>query len=220
MYLQTCTRPDLAYAASLLSRFMADGAHRRKHWVAAKRVLRYLQGTKDHGVVLGGEAELRLQVEADSSWADDAGDRKSSQGYIATLGSGPIDWKSQKSGNVATSTAEAEYYAAGAGAREVIYLRELLMSLGHPLTGPTPLWCDNQAAVAITHNPEFHARTKHIGIAHHFIRDEVAKGVISVQYIPTEENRADLMTKALGDHLHAYFTNQLLMRSCSTFNVP
>ena len=132
MYIMTCTRPDLAYAATLLSRFMADGAHRRKHWSAAKRVLRYLKRTQDHGIVLGGEGSLELKVAVDSSWADDIGDRKSTQGYVATLGLGTVTWKSQKSEVVALSTAEAEYYAAGQGGRETLFLRQLLATLGYP----------------------------------------------------------------------------------------
>jgi hypothetical protein len=212
MYVMTCTRPELAYPAALLSRYMAVGVARKKHWVAAKRVLRYLKGTKDHGIVLGGASRVELRVEVDSSWADDLSDRKSTQGFVATLGLGPISWKSQRSPAVALSTTEAEYYAAGLGGREVMHLRQLLDSLGHPQTAATTLWCDNQSAVAISANAEFRSRTKHIDIRHHWIREQVEEGHLQLEYIATEHNSADLMTKALGEPKHLGFMKMLHIR--------
>ena len=217
MYIMTCTRPDLAYAVGVLSRYMAEGAHRRKHWTAAKRVLRYLKGTADHGILLGGPQEVQLTVEVDSSWADNINNRKSTQGFISSLGSGPLTWKSQKSEVVALSTAEAEYYAAGTGGREVQYLRQLLKSLGHAQAGPTQMWCDNKAAVAISHNPEFHSRTKHIDLRHHWIREQVELGHLAVSYVPTADNAADIMTKALGEPKHRAFLQQLKIMGLQEF---
>ena len=121
---------------------------------------------------------------------------------MTTLGSGAVTWKSQRSEVVALSTAGAEYYAAGQVGREVVYLRQLLSSLGFEQDGPTRVGCDNQAAIAITHNPEFHARTKHIDLRHHWLREQVAKGTMRLHYVATEENSADIMTKALSNEKH------------------
>ena len=130
MYIMVCTRPDLAFPVSLLARYMADGAYRRKHWVAAKRVLRYLKGTQDWSLILGGKEPIILTMEADASWGDCKESRRSTQGYVAGLGASPVTWKSQRSDAVALSTAEAEYYAAGQAGREILFLRQLLEHLG------------------------------------------------------------------------------------------
>jgi len=118
------------------------------------------------------------------------------------LGSGPISWKSGKSSAVAQSTAESEYYAAGEAGKEVMHLRQLLQTMGFQQPEPTPFGSDSQAALAMTKNPEFHARTKHIDIRHHWLRDIVKEGVIRPGYVPTENNPADLLTKALGRERH------------------
>jgi len=201
-FLSYCTRPDISCPVSILSRFVAEGKARRKHWEAAKRVLRYLKGTATHGVTLGGTNPIQLQAYADASWADDLQDRKSTLGYCTFLGAGPISWKSGKSSAVAQSTAESEYYAAGEAAKEVVHLRQLLQTMGFQQPMPTPFGSDSQAALAMTKNPEFHARTKHIDIRHHWLRDIVREGVIQPGYVATEHNPADLLTKALGREKH------------------
>ena len=201
-YLSTCTRPDISYAVSLLSRYSREGKHQRRHWEAAKRVLRYLKGTPTVGVTLGGTVPMRLRASSDASLGDDLTDRRSTLAYCTSLGAGPVSWKSTRSKPVATSTAESEYYAAAAGGKEVVYLRKLLDSLGHKQEGPTPFGCDNQAAIAMAKNPEFHARTKHIDICYHWIRDAVKEGILQLEYIPSEANPADLLTKALGRQQH------------------
>ncbi|CAI7863479.1 unnamed protein product, partial [Closterium sp. NIES-53] len=97
MYLMTCTRPDLAYPLSLLARYVAPGRHRKVHWDAAKRVLRYLCSTSGMGLVLGGRARVVLTGHADASWVDDLATQRSSQGYTFTLGSGSVSWRSTRS---------------------------------------------------------------------------------------------------------------------------
>jgi hypothetical protein len=208
MYIMVCTRPDLAYPVSLLARFMADGAYRRKHWVSAKRVLRYLKGTQDWSLVLGGSEPL-LVMEADASWGDCKETRRSTQGYVATLGGGPISWKSQRSEAVALSTAEAEYYAAGQAGREILFLRNLLEHLGYPQQDPTVLKCDSQSAQAILHGEGVTNRTKHIDIRHHWLREQLTNNIIKVEYVASAANKADIMTKALGTERHHQLLNQL-----------
>jgi hypothetical protein len=209
MYIMVCTRPDLAFPVSLLARFMAEGAYRRKHWEAAKRVLRYIKGTMEWGLVLGGSAPIVLSMAADSSWGDCLQTRRSSQGYVATLGASPVSWKSQRSEAVAKSTAEAEYYAVGQAGREIVFLRNLLEYLGYPQTKATVLQCDSQSAQAIVHGEGITNRTKHIDIRHHWIREQVQKGIVSMQHVPSEENTADLMTKALGIERHTQLAKHL-----------
>ncbi|CAI7789022.1 unnamed protein product [Closterium sp. NIES-54] len=111
MYLMTCTRPDLAYPLSLLARYMALGRHRKVHWDAAKRVLRYLCSTSGIGLVLGGRVPVVLTGHADASWVEDSAMQRSSQGYNSSLGSGSVSWRSTRSSSVLSSSCEAEIYA-------------------------------------------------------------------------------------------------------------
>jgi transposase InsO family protein len=208
MYIMVCTRPDLAYPVSLLARFMADGAYRRKHWGAAKRVLRYLKGTQEWSLILGGSEPL-LSIEGDASWGDCKETRRSTQGYVATLGGGPISWKSQRSEAVALSTAEAEYYAAGQAGRKIMFLRNLLEHLGYPQQEPTVLKCDSQSAQAILAGEGVTNRTKHIDIRHHWIREQLVNNTINVEYVASAENKADIMTKALGAERHHQLLHKL-----------
>ncbi|CAI7846694.1 unnamed protein product [Closterium sp. NIES-53] len=172
MYAMMCTRPDLAYPVSVLSRYVAPGRFTDLHWKAAKRVLRYLQGTKSHVLTLGGLSPPRLEGYTDSSWADDQTDRRSSQGYCFTLGSGIVSWRSTRSSAISLSSCEAELYAGTMAAQEARWLTFLLQELGFPQSAPT-LWCDNHSTIHISQDPVYHTRTKHIELLHFFIRDLV-----------------------------------------------
>ncbi|CAI7868475.1 unnamed protein product [Closterium sp. NIES-53] len=119
MYLMTCTRPDLAYPLGLLARYVAPGRHRKVHWDAAKRVLRYLCSTSGMGLVLGGRGPVVLTGFADASWADDSASQQSSQGYTFSLGSGSVHWRSTRSSSVLSSSCEAEIYAGAMAAQEL-----------------------------------------------------------------------------------------------------
>ncbi|CAI7823077.1 unnamed protein product [Closterium sp. NIES-54] len=130
MYLMTCTRPDLAYPLSLLARYVAPGRHRKVHWDAAKRVLRYLCSTSGMGLVLGGRGPVVLTGHADASWVDDSATQRSSQGYTFSLGSGSVSWRSTRSSSVLSSSCEAEIYAGAMAAQELRWLTYLLTDLG------------------------------------------------------------------------------------------
>ncbi|CAI7741490.1 unnamed protein product [Closterium sp. NIES-54] len=119
MYLMTCTRPDLAYPLSLLARYVAFGGHRKVHWDAAKRVLRYLCSTLGMGLVLGGRGPVVLTGHADASWVDDSATQRSSQAYTFSLGSGSVSWRSTHSSSVLSSSCEAEIYAGAMAAQEL-----------------------------------------------------------------------------------------------------
>ncbi|CAI7926476.1 unnamed protein product [Closterium sp. NIES-53] len=136
MYLMTCTRPDLAYPLSLLARYVAPGRHRKVHWDAAKRVLRYLCNTSGMGLVLGGRARVVLTGHADASWVDDLATQRSSQSYTFSLGSDPVSWRSTRSSSVLSSSCEAEIYGGAMAAQELRWLTYLLTFLGEAPRSP------------------------------------------------------------------------------------
>ncbi|CAI7856504.1 unnamed protein product [Closterium sp. NIES-53] len=122
MYLMTCTRPDLAYPLSLLAHYVAPDRHRKVHWDATKRVLRYLCSTSGMGLVLGGRTRVVLIGHADASWVDDLATQRPSQGYTFSLGSGSVSWRSTRSSFVLSSSCEAEIYAGAMAAQELRWL--------------------------------------------------------------------------------------------------
>lgn len=167
MYLAVSTRPDIAYAVQRLARFNDNPGP--AHWTAAQRVIKYLKGTKKHRLTLGGKETVELTGFTDSDWASDTDDRKSTGGYIFTLGSGAISWRSKRHEIVSTSSTEAEYISADYAVKEATWLRELLKNLEHEQRSATMIYCDNLGAIALTKNPSYHARSKHIDVKHHFI---------------------------------------------------
>jgi hypothetical protein len=195
MYAMVCTRPDIAHAVSVLSRFVAPGRHSARHWAMGLRVVSYLYHTRDRVLVLGGE-DSTLQGWSDASWADDAVDRKSSQGYCWALGRSMISWKASRSPSVALSTCEAELYAGTAAAQEALWLMQLLEELGVQKQVPV-LWCDNESTLALTKDPVYSARCKHIAARYFFIRELTEKGVLIPKHIASQQNVADIFTKAL-----------------------
>lgn len=134
---------------------------------------------------------------SDADWAGDREDRKSTSGYIFQIAGGPVSWKSKKQDTVALSTMEAEYVALSSAAQECVWVRRLNSELGTPHTGPTTIMEDNQSSIAMARNPQFHGRAKHIDIRHHFIREHIGES-IELQYCPTNEMVADMLTKPLA----------------------
>jgi len=210
MYVMVCSRPDLCHALSVLTRFMAEGKHTEAHWKAAQRVVKYLKGTKDWVLSLGSE-HTSLQGHCDSSWGDDLSTRHSTLGYCFSLGSGVISWRSKKSGSVAHSTTEAEYYAQAEAVKEACWLRMFLEEVwDKPNT--TVIHCDNSSAVKLAHNPINHSRTKHIDITHHFIREKIEQGVVELMLVPSKANVADILTKPLTREEHLRLCGLLGLR--------
>lgn len=191
----TATRPDLMYSASLLSRFMTNPT--RKHMGVARRVLRYVQGTLTYGIEYKREKTATLIGYCDADWAGSEDDSRSTSGYIFSFGSGIFSWASVKQTSVALSTAEAEYVSASEATAQVIWLRCVLEDLGESQTEATLLKCDNMSAISMSRNPVFHQKTRHINRKFHFIREALQEGVIDVQYCRSEEQLADILTKAL-----------------------
>ena len=198
MYAAIGTRPDISFAVQTLSQFTQNPGP--DHWVALKRVFRYLQGTKDLGLTYGGALswpEQILTAYTDADYGSNPNDRRSISGSTYIIGGATIGWMSKKQSITATSTYDAEYVAAAACTRHVTWLRNLLLCLGFPQPGPTSIYCDNQAAISLTKDFQFHAKSKHIDIYVHLIRDKVSDGTVLVSYVPSEENAADIFTKGL-----------------------
>ena len=208
MYLQISTRPDLAYSVCYLSRFL--NSYDTSHIAAANQILRYLKATQHLGIVYSRNASLNLYGYSDSDWASDVNNRRSTTGYVFFMAGGAISWKSSLQSTVALSTSEAEYMALSACAQESIALQYLCASFNLPTDQPVQIFEDNSGAIAMANNPVHYAKTKHIHIRHHFIRECVDSGRIIVTYIPTAEMTADILTKALPSPSFSKFRSQLL----------
>jgi hypothetical protein len=195
-YLAVATRPDIAFAVGRLASFLDD--FRPEHWEAATRVVRYLKGTKDLALQLGGNNSIALMGYSDSDYANCPRTSKSIGGYCFNLGSGVISWASRKQKTVADSSCYAEYIALHEASHEVIFLRELLSNLVSPITSPTTLLCDNDAASQLTEDHIFHTRVKHIRVKFHYVRELVASGELAVTRVRSCDNTADILTKALN----------------------
>jgi hypothetical protein len=205
MYPMLGTRPDLAYTVAALGRHSASPGSEHQH--ALDRAFGYLRATSDKRLVFqrGTPGSLTLHGFVDADWASDVNDRKSMSGFVFMLGGAAVSWSSKKQTSVALSSTEAEYIAAAHATKEVIWLRRLLTDLGLDLDSPTTLHVNNQSAIAIARNPEFHDRTKHIEIRHHFLRQKVEGEEIRLEYTLTEEQTADVMTKGLVRKKHEHF---------------
>ncbi|CAM1304163.1 Uncharacterised protein r2_g1403 [Pycnogonum litorale] len=198
IYLMTATRPDLSYVVSKLSQHMAKP--RMVHLSIAKHVMRYLKGTKHYSLKFCKTDEpLQLLGFSDSDWGSSR-DRHSISGYCFRLsnGSSLISWRSRRQPIVALSTCEAEYIALAATTQEAKFLKQILRDISNKSVETVILNVDNQGAIALAKNPVHHQRSKHIDIRYHFIRDEVERGDISLTYVSSEDNVADVFTKPLA----------------------
>jgi hypothetical protein len=193
-YLVVCTRPDLAHSASQVSRFMQNPG--KSHWAAALRVLKYLRGTLSHKLHFSKSpllADLVGFSDADHAGCPDT--RRSHSGYICKVNDTAVAWASRRQRCVALSSCESEYIAICECAKQIVWLRRLLIDLGHSQDHETPIYCDNQAAKSLTENPIHHDRTKHIDMQYHYTRDLVDEGFVVVRYIPAIDEQADILTK-------------------------
>lgn len=195
LYVSMATRPDIAQAVGAVSRFNADP--KQTHLTAAKRILCYLKATMELALVYGCE-EPEGCCYSDADWGGDRDTRHSTSGYIFTLCGGAISWNSKLQRVTALSTAEAEYIALSEACKEVMWIKKLVDELLEKnVSQPIKVMEDNQAAIAMVKNPVYHSRSKHIDIRFHFIRDLYQEGHIMLQYCPSSENVADLMTKPI-----------------------
>ena len=203
MYAMVATRPDIAFVVRVVSRYMANPD--KKHWEAMRGVMRYLKGTQDMCICFGKQGAL-VHGYTDSDYAGHPDNRKSTTGYVFTFTGGAMSWISRMQKCIALSTIEAEYIAATEACKEAIWLSRLVADLGY--TGDIPLLhCDSQSAIQLAKNPVFHAKTKHVDVKYHFIREVIEDKLIrlvkihtddnSAVKIHTDDNSADLLIKSL-----------------------
>ena len=190
------SRPDIMLSVCMCARFQS--APKESHYMAVKRILRYLVYTPNLGLWYPKGSSFKLVGYSDSDWAGDKVDRKSTSGSCQFLGRSLVSWSSKKQNCVFLSTAEAEYIAAGSCCAQLLWMRQTLMDYGVKYD-KVPLLCDNESAIKIADNPVQHSRTKHIDIRHHFLRDHVAREDIELFHVGTEKQLADIFTKPLDE---------------------
>ena len=190
------TRPDLSYSVGVMSRYMAEP--RTSHEAAMKQILRYLQGTRTHGLTFKRGNNSKLSGCSDASHNVDNDDGRSTTGHVFYFLDSPITWCSQKQETVALSSCEAEFMAATEAAKQAIWLQDLLSEIIGKPCERVVIYIDNKSAIALTKNPVFHGRSKHIHRRYHFIRECVDNNLIEVHHIAGSEQRADILTKALA----------------------
>lgn len=208
------SRPDIAFSVNKLSQSMQ--APTDIHLQAAKRVLRYLKGTIDHGLHLVRDSSFHLNAFCDADWAGDSSDRKSTAAYIIYYGSNPISWSCKKQSTVAKSSTEAEYRTIASTAMELLWLQQLLKELHCPLNEKPLIHSDNLGATYLCANPVFHSRMKHIAIDYHFVRDLVTNKELQVRHIPSSHQLADLLTKPLASPRHHLLKSKIGVVASST----
>ncbi|XP_057452007.1 secreted RxLR effector protein 161-like [Lotus japonicus] len=215
MYL-TATRPDLMFSVCLVSRFMENPTE--LHLQVVKRIMRYVKGTTDLGILYSSKGDGKMIAFSDSDYAGDLDDRRSTSGYVFLLGTGSVAWISKKQAVVSLSTTEAEFISAALCACQCIWLRRILVTLGFSQSGCSTIYCDNSSAIKLSKNPVFHGRSKHIDVRYHFLRDLVRDGKIELIHCGTEEQVSDIMTKPLKVEAFVKFRKELGMCSASAVN--
>ena len=198
MYLMVCTRPDIAYSVSQLSRYSSN--HGLGHWKALMHVIRYVKGTKGLGITFKGGIGLYPSLFSDASFASDVDSRRSVSGYISYIGGGPVSWKSKLQSTVALSTCESEYIALCNAAQEAVHLKSLFQELVPMVEGvgtAVVVFEDNKATIEISKNPCLHEKQKHVDVKYHYVRECVLESRIQIQYLRTDRMVADLLTKAV-----------------------
>ncbi|KAM0984150.1 hypothetical protein ACFX14_011746 [Malus domestica] len=194
----TFTRPDIAFAVNQACQFMHNPMV--SHVLAVKRILRYLKGTSTYGIHFK-PGPLHLQSYSDADWAGDPNDRRSTSGFVVFLGSNPISWASKKQHTVSRSSTKAEYRALAITAAELAWIRQLFCDMHISLPFSPMIYCDNISAIALSTNPVFHAKSKHIEIDYHFVRERVTRGDLQVQHVSSADQSAYILTKGLSTPL-------------------
>lgn len=202
MYGMLGTRPDLAFAVGVGSRFSSNPGI--EHWNALIHLLRYIKGTINLGITYQGPGRVStpfartLLCYGDADWAGDKDKLRSTSGTLVILAGGAVSWISRLQSVAAQSTMEAEYIASSQSGKELMFVRNLLGELmGSPLDHPSSMHCDNQSAISVAENPAMHDKAKHIALKYHYIRDLIEDKAVTLHYCQSGANPADLLTKVL-----------------------
>ena len=196
MWLVVMSRPDITNAVRAVSRHSNSPAER--HWKAELQIIRYLLGTKDLSLTFEWGSGLEISVFADANYAEKADDRRSVSGVAVTVGKSSVSWFSSTQEIITLSTTEAEYVALGDGVKEALFVKGVLSFIIPSISeNCIKVFVDNNGAISLANNPLNSARTKHIDVRFHFIRELTRSKTMSVEYVPTKEQRADILTKAL-----------------------
>jgi hypothetical protein len=200
MYATYCTRPDIAFAVSKLSQYTVNPGI--EHWKAVGRVLGYLKRTTTLELTYMSSPRI-LEGYSDASWIDHTSDSKSTSGWIYTLAGGAISWMSKKQTCIAHSTMEAEFIALAAASKEAEWIRDLLLDiqLWDISILSIPIYCDSEATLSKVYNAVYNGKSRHIGLRHNFVRQQIENGTIKVVYVKTSRNLADPLTKPLTREL-------------------
>ncbi|SOV06148.1 uncharacterized protein UDID_19416 [Ustilago sp. UG-2017a] len=197
LWVANSTRPDLSLTVGVLARHMHEPS--QEHYQAAQRVLRYLESTKQVGLVYrASELQEPLVAHSDANWASDATiQRRSTSGSVVLVYGNPVAWKSATQKCVSLSAVEAEFIAATEATREVLFLKQLLRSIGIA-TGTPTVYSDNTGCIQVSKDPAQHWKLKHIDTKYHFVCNNVQEGRVQIKYVDTTRNLADVLTKPIG----------------------
>lgn len=197
LYLAIVMRPDIAYVVNAVSQYAESPS--KQHWDAVKRIIKYIKETIDYGIKFKRtESNLSLVAFSDADFAGNKQTRKSTSGLVIKLGNALIVWGSEKQRSVALSTTESEYIAASQTTKELIWVSRLMKDLIKTKMGIPKMYIDNQSAIRLVKNPEFHKRSKHIDLSYHFVRQYYEEKLFELYYVDTKEQIADICTKPLN----------------------
>ncbi|GJW94851.1 retrotransposon protein, putative, ty1-copia subclass [Tanacetum coccineum] len=219
MYAVRCTRPDVAFAQNITSRFQQNSGE--AHWTAVKNILKYLRNTKDTFLVYGGnpEAELQVNCYCDAGFETDRDDTKSQTGYVFVLNGGAVVWKSSKQSTTAQHATEAEYIAASEAAKEAVWIRKFIDELGVVPSNDYPIKmnCDNSAAIIMAKESGIQKGARHFKRKYHYVRECIETGKIDIVKVHTDDNLADPFTKALAGPKLTRHARSMGLRPASSF---
>lgn len=203
MFVQLVSRPDISFAVNIASRVLDKPT--KAHWLLVKRIIRFLKGTADLGLFYKKNDNFATYSDAD--FGGDKETRKSTSGMVCMFANAPIVWQSKRQQCVSLSTTEAEYVSAASAAKEIVWIQKLFRDCKIDVN--CMLYVDNMSALKLVKNPEFHQRSKHIDIKYHFVRDLYERGEINVKYVKSEDQIADIFTKAIAKPRYIYLSKKL-----------
>jgi hypothetical protein len=192
----TITRPDISFSVNKVCRFLH--APTEIHWAAVKRILRYLRLNTKLGLKINKSSSMLVSGFSDADWAGSVDDRRSTSGFDIFLGSNLVSWSARKQATVSRSITEAEYKVVANATAEIMWIQTLLKEIGIPSPRAARLWCDNMGVKYLSSNIVFHARTNHIEVDFHFVRERVLSNQLQIDFVPTGDQVADAFTKGLA----------------------